>query len=56
MDEELKQTPNNDLDFSQELIEEEEKEEVKEEDKFVKGFPEWDLLPTNQVVRRVTRK
>ena len=43
------------IDFNQELNSIEEKEEV-EVNKFIEGFPDWDLLPPNQVVRRVTRK
>lgn len=55
MNEELK--PINENDFNKELVvkQEEPKEKV-EEDKFASKFPDWDLLPTNQVVRRVTRK
>lgn len=55
MNEELKPINNND--FNQELqVKEEPKVEIKEEDKFASKFPEWDLVPTNQVVRRVNRK
>ena len=61
MDEELrpmtKEEPKeeNTIDFSQELTSIEEKQEI-EVSKFIEGFPDWDLLPPNQVVRRVTRK
>lgn len=60
MDEELKPIVENEnninnIDLNQELnsIEEKQEEEVS---KFIEGFPDWDLLPPNQVVRRVTRK
>ena len=61
MNEELKPINNDDLkpisnDFSQELQVKEESKVTTEEDKFASKFPEWDLVPTNQVVRRVTRK
>ena len=57
MNEELKPIENNVNDFNKELeVKQEEKKEVPETDKFASNFPEWDLLPTNQVVRRVTRK
>ena len=55
MDEELK--PINDNDYDKELEQKKEEVEVnKEDDKFASKFPDWDLLPANQVVRRVTRK
>ncbi len=43
------------FDLNMELTREEEQKE-KEVSKFIEGFPDWDLLPPNQVVRRVTRK
>ena len=45
MNDELKPINNNDFN-----------EELKEEDKFASKFPDWDLVPANQVVRRVNRK
>ena len=54
MNDELKPINN---DFNEELkVKEEVKEEKKEEDKFASKFPDWDLVPANQVVRRVNRK
>ena len=54
MNDELKPINN---DFNEELkVKEEVKEEPKEEDKFASKFPDWDLVPANQVVRRVNRK
>ena len=61
MNEELRPMDNNQenneikIDFNQELTSMEEEKE-KEVNKFIEGFPDWDLLPPNQVVRRVTRK
>lgn len=54
---ELKPIENNEtkFDFNMELKSNEEEKE-KEVSKFIEGFPDWDLLPPNQVVRRVTRK
>ena len=55
MNDELKPINNND--FNEELkVKEEDKEVPKEEDKFASKFPDWDLVPANQVVRRVNRK
>ena len=57
MDNELKpvekEEPNFDLNIELTSNEEEQEKEVS---KFIDGFPDWDLLPPNQVVRRVTRK
>ena len=60
MDEELKpiakqeEKENDNFNFELNTIESP-KEEV-EVSKFIEGFPNWDLLPPNQVVRRVNRK
>lgn len=54
MDEELKPINNND--FDKELVAKEEVVEEIKEDKFASNFPDWDLVPANQVVRRVTRE
>lgn len=43
------------FDFNMELTSNEEEKE-KEVSKFIEGFPDWDLLPPNRVIRRVTRK
>ena len=58
MNDELKPISDNNTNFDKELVVSEEikKEEVVEKDEFASKFPDWDLLPTNQVVRRVTRK
>ena len=57
MNEELKPIDNTLNEFNKELeVKQEEKIEVPENDKFASSFPDWDLLPANQVVRRVTRK
>ncbi len=59
MDEELKPIvkEDNNLNLNIELNEiKETKEEEEEVNKFIEGFPDWDLLPPNQVIRRVTRK
>ncbi len=53
-DEELKPI-NNDFDKELDFLKEEVKEDF-EKDKFASNFPEWDLLPSNQVIRRVNRK
>ena len=56
MDEELKPTiTNNEDDFSKELVPETREEDV-DVSTFIEGFPDWDLLPPNNVVRRITRK
>ena len=59
MDEELrpiaKENEEINIDLNKELTSIEEKKE-EEVSKFIEGFPDWDLLPPNQVVRRVTRK
>ena len=58
MEEELKPVQNEEkkYDFNMELTSKQEEEKEKEVSKFIEGFPNWDLLPPNQVVRRVTRK
>ncbi len=58
MEEELKpvQTDEKKYDLNMELTSKQEEEKEKEVSKFIEGFPNWDLLPPNQVVRRVTRK
>ena len=58
MEEELKpvQTDEKKYDLNMELTSKQEAEKEKEVSKFIEGFPNWDLLPPNQVVRRVTRK
>ena len=59
MDEELKPINNenlNNTDFNQELVQINDDKEDTDVSKFVEGFPDWDLLPPNNVIRRVTRK
>ena len=59
MAEELKPIINDNLDnkdLNQELTQINEEKEDPDVSKFIDGFPDWDLLPPNNVIRRVTRK
>jgi len=59
MNEELKPIANDNLDnkdLNQELVQINDEEQDSDVSKFIKGFPDWDLLPPNNVIRRLTRK
>ena len=57
LDNELKPMEKEEVKFDLNMeLKSNEEEKEKEVSKFIEGFPDWDLLPPNQVVRRVTRK